>query len=307
MIMKKIVLTAANGFLGQHLLDHLSEKYEVLALVRKPKAAKGNVRYAVWDGETAGDWQLELEGAYAVINLAGRSVDCRYNEKNKRDIYASRLNTTRLIGEAIESCVAPPRIWLNAASATIYRHSLDLPMMEATGEYGTGFSVDVCQQWEKTFFEFAHPELRQVALRTTIVLGADGGAFVPLLRLVKVGLGGTQGRGDQMFSWIHVDDFCRAIEFVLDNETLSGPVNVGAPFPEHNRTMMRLLRKAYGRSFGLNLGPRLLEFGARLIKTETELIVKSRYVVPEKLLQAGFEFQYPRLEIAFPALVKRAK
>ena len=305
--MKKIVLTAANGFLGQHLLEHLSENYEILALVRKAQAPKGRVRYAVWDGETPGDWQLELEGAYAVINLAGRSVDCRYTERNKRAIFDSRLNTTRLIGEAIESCVEPPRIWLNAASATIYRHSLDIPMTEAAGEYGEGFSVDVCRQWERTFYEFAHPDLRQVALRTTIVLGVDGGAFVPLLRLVKMGMGGTQGIGDQMFSWIHIDYFCRAIEFILKNEVLSGPVNIGVPFPDHNRSLMRLLRKAYGRRFGLNLGSGLLKFGARIIRTETELIVKSRYVVPEKLLQAGFEFQYARLEEALPALVKATK
>lgn len=305
--MKKIIIAAANGFLGRNLIDHLEDTYHIVALVRKLQPDRGNVHFVQWDGENPGDWGLELEKAYAVINLAGRSVDCRYTENNRREIYRSRLHTTRLIGEAIEACVEPPRVWLNAASGTIYRHSEDHPMTEKEGEYGTGFSVDVCRKWEEAFFSFQHPELRQVALRTTFVLGTNGGAFLPLLRLANFGLGGRQGSGDQMLSWIHIDDFCRAIAFLLENPALSGPVNVTAPHPDHNSEFMRMLRKATGRKHGLPLPKWLLEAGAVVIRTETELVLKSRYVVPEKLVNAGFKFRYPRLEVALPELVEEVK
>lgn len=208
--MKKIIITAANGFLGRNLVEFLSKEYEVVGLVRNPEKSNLPCKTVKWDGKMFSGWEKEFENAFAIINLAGRSVDCRYNEKNKKEIYDSRLNSTKIVGKAIENCKKTPEIWLNAASATIYRHSEDMPMTEINGEYGSGFSVDVCQKWEKSFFDFNIKNVRQVALRTTIVLANDGGAFVPLKNLVLAFAGGNQGIGNQMFSWIHIDDFVRS-------------------------------------------------------------------------------------------------
>lgn len=298
LIMKKVIITAANGFLGKNLAQFLSRNYEVVALVRTINETVKDVKYFQWNGVDPGDWQLEFEDAYAVINLAGRSVNCRYNEENKKQIYASRLESTRLIGEAIESCINPPQIWINSASATIYRHSEDKAMTESEGEEGTGFSVDVCQKWESAFFAFGHARLRQVALRTAIVLGSDGGALKPMVNLVKWGFGGKQGKGNQMFSWVHIDDFCKAVAFVLENADIEGVLNVASPNPLPNVDVMRTLRKVYGAPFGLSMPKILLELGARIIRTETELILKSRYVVPEKLVKHGFIFDFPNIEQA---------
>jgi uncharacterized protein (TIGR01777 family) len=176
-------------------------------------------------------------------------------------------------------------------------------MTERDHEIGSGFSVDVCKRWEESFFDFTYKDVRQVALRTTIVLGKNGGALHPMKQLAKFWMGGRQGKGNQMFSWIHLQDFCTSVEFILKNENLSGPVNMSAPFPLTNSKFMKALRTAVGRSFGLPIPKFLLEFGARIIKTETELILKSRFVIPEKLNEAGFEFQYPSAEQALRSLI----
>ncbi|MFT5859456.1 MAG: hypothetical protein ACI865_001557 [Flavobacteriaceae bacterium] len=299
----RIIITAANGFIGEALVQYFKEEYEVVALVRRPQKGIDGVKYVLWDGKTLGDWQQELEGAHCVINLAGRSVDCRYNEKNKKDIYDSRTESTTVIGQAIDLCKSRPVVWMNASSATLYRHSEDLPMTESNHELGTGFSVDVCKVWEKSFYDFTYSDVRQVALRTTIVLGKDGGALHPLKQLAKFGMGGKQGPGTQMFSWIHLEDFCAAVKFILLNDSLVAAVNMAAPIPLTNKKVMKSFRTAVGRSFGLPIPKFLLEFGARLIKTETELILKSRYVLPENLLEAGFEFKFPTMEEALKDLI----
>lgn len=301
--MKKVIVAAANGFLGRNLVEYLKGRYEVVALVRKEYSFEG-VKSVVWDGETLGEWVNELEGAFAVVNLAGRSVDCRYNDKNKAEIYRSRLNSTAVLGQAIDLCDQKPKVWLNAASATIYRHSLDTPMTEEQGEYGTGFSVDVCQKWEETFFEYTYKHVRQVALRTAIVIGKNGGSLAPMKRLAQVGLGGKQGRGDQMFSWLHIEDFCAAVEHIMENEELKGPVNMSAPNPVQNHQFMRSIRNFLNQKMGIPLNKTLLELGARIIKTETELILKSRYVIPRKLLNNGYSFRYPTVEEALNDLFK---
>jgi uncharacterized protein (TIGR01777 family) len=296
--MKKIIITAANGFIGRKLAEYFVNDYEVVALVRGKVDQVEGVKYLEWNGRDLGDWQLEFEGAECVINMAGRSVDCRYNEKNKAQIYSSRLESTKVLGEAIESCINPPKLWINSASATIYRYSEDTPMTEKAGEIGTGFSVDVCQQWEGMFYSFAHSKLRQVALRTTIVLGNGGGAMAPMVRLVRFGMGGKQGKGNQMFSWIHAEDFCRAVAFIIETPEIEGPVNMAAPFPLTNNEFMKTLRRVYRAPFGIPVPRFLLEFGARIIRTETELILKSRFVIPEKLMQHGFIFHFPDAETA---------
>jgi uncharacterized protein (TIGR01777 family) len=293
----KIIITAANGFMGKALVKFFNEKYEVVALVRKHTTNElPNVNYVLWDGKTLGEWSNEFEGAKAIINLAGRSVDCRYNDKNKQEIYSSRLDSTTVIGEAIKQCKLKPTVWLNAASATIYRHSTDKPMTEKEGEYGTGFSVDVCQQWEKCFYHFNDIGVRQIALRTAIVLGKQGGVMKPFSMLTKLGLGGKMANGNQMFSWIHIDDVCLAIAFLINNKNATGSYNICSPNPIANSTFMKQLRAKHNIPFGIPQPKWLLEFGARLIKTETELILKSRYVIPKKLLNDGYVFKFENIQ-----------
>lgn len=302
--MKRIIITAANGFLGDNLCTHFSKSYEVIALVRVLLPNRENITYVKWDGKTIGDWSVYLDGAHALINLAGKSVDCRYHDENKRLILQSRLESTRVLGQAIDNCKIKPNVWINSASATIYAHSLEKPNSESEHVIGSGFSVDVCRQWEKSFFEFAHLNIRQVALRTTIVMGADGGAFPVIKKMVRFFLGGKQGEGNQMISWIHIDDFNRAVEHVLERETIEGVINIGSPNPIRNEALMKKLRVACKRPFGFPAPKWLLKLGARIIKTETELILKSRFIQPERLIKTGFEFRYPTIDSAMSNLVK---
>jgi uncharacterized protein (TIGR01777 family) len=293
----KIIITAANGFMGEALVQYFSKAHEVVAIVRKSMHFE-NAKTCIWDGKNLDGWSTELDGADVLINLAGKSVNCRYNEANKAAIYTSRLESTTVLRKAIEACVNPPKLWVNAASATIYRHSLNDPMTENNGEMGTGFSVDVCQQWEKSFFDFQLTKTRQVALRTAIVLGKNGGVMTPFKRLTQLGFGGKMGDGQQQFSWIHIEDVCRSIEFIMQNDSLSGAINISSPNPIRNDVFMQVLRLRYNR-FALIPSPKwLLEMGAKLIKTETELILKSRFVIPEKLEQAGFKWKFPKIEDA---------
>jgi uncharacterized protein (TIGR01777 family) len=298
-----IIITAANGFIGQSLVQYLKDNYRVVALVRTPLPSTPDVTYYVWDGRTVGTWKHELEGAFAVINLAGKSVNCRYNDTNKAAIYSSRLESTHAIGKAIDACNVKPKVWLNAASATIYAHSLDQPNTEANGVIGSGFSVDVCQQWEAAFNTYNHLGVRQIALRTAIVLGKKGGVMAPFKRLAYLGMGGKMGPGNQQFSWIHELDLCRAVEHLLLNEHASGAYNLAAPNPIRNTVFAATLRRKLHVPFGIPQPVWLLEFGARLIKTETELILKSRYVIPERLMQEGFVFQFPEIEGCLEDLV----
>lgn len=300
---QKIIITAANGFLGNALVQYFKKEYEIIALVRKLIPNENNVQYYIWDGKTLGKWQSQFENATVVINLAGRSVDCRYNSKNKRAIYTSRLESTQVIADAIQACKQKPQVWLNSASATIYRHSLDKPMTDSNGEYGAGFSVDVCQQCKRKFFENKIEGVRQVALRTAIVLGKNGGVMKPFLTLSRFGVGGKMGKGNQRFSWIHIDDFCRAVEFLILNDSCENAFNISSPNPIANSLFMKNLRQVVKMPFGVPLPKCLLELGARIIKTETELILKSRYVIPEKLLNAGFEFKFPKIEQALMEIV----
>lgn len=301
--MKKIVITAANGFLGESLIQFLLKRHaeiDIVAVVRKlPKTPALNVTYALWDGEHMGKWASHLDGADVLINFAGKSVDCRYNEKNKAAIFNSRLKSTWLLGQAIRACKHPPKQWINSASATIYEHSLTQPNDEKTGKIGHGFSVEVCQQWEATFFHSDTPATQKTAIRTTIVLGQRGGVFPVLKRLTKLGLGGRMGAGTQQFSWIHIEDFCAAIYFLMTANTNAAVVNLGSPNPVTNAHMQRELRESVRRSIGLNAPKWLLEIGAFFLRTETELVLKSRFIEPKILMEAGFKFKYPKIEDCF--------
>jgi uncharacterized protein (TIGR01777 family) len=302
----RIILAGGSGFLGQVLAKHfLASGYDVVVLTRTPKPGAAGVREIAWDGETLGDWACELEGAEAVINLAGRSVNCRYHERNRKIILESRINPTRVLGEAISRCAKPPRVWLNSSTATVYRHTYG-PAWDESGEIGgtpeakDEFSVQVAAAWERAFDEARTPNTRKIAMRSAMVLGRGANSVFPMLRrLVRFGLGGKMASGKQYVSWIHQEDFCRAIDWLLQNEKFSGVVNLAAPNPVTNTEMMATLREVCHRPFGLPASRWMLEVGAIFLRTETELIIKSRRVVPGKLLTAGFSF---RFEQARPAI-----
>ena len=239
-----------------------------------------------------------MEGAEAVINLAGRTVDCRYTAKNKQQILGSRIDSTKVIGQAIANCNTPPKVWLNSSTATIYEDSYDIDRIEDGGKIGNDFSMNVAKTWEKTFYETSTPTTRKVAMRISIVLGKGGGAMSPLATLAKLGLGGKQGSGKQYISWIHIEDFVRAVVWLIENETMTGSINIISPKPVQNKIFMKTLRKVVKMPFGLPATKWMLEVGAFIIRTETELILKSRKVVPKRLLDTGFKHRFTNLEIA---------
>ena len=287
---KKIVLAGGTGFVGKYLKTKFTDLgYEVKIISRQSESIQWNDLNSISEA---------LENSEMLINLAGKSVDCRYNKKNKEEILNSRTETTRILGEAILKCKNPPELWINSSTATIYRHAQDRPMTESAGEIGSGFSVGVATQWEKVFFDFKLSKTRQVALRMAIVLGKDGGVMIPFKNLVRFGLGGKQGSGNQMFSWIHIEDLFGIIQFVQANKKMEGAYNCSAPNPVSNEILMRSLRQAMNIKFGLPSPKFLLEIGAFIIRTETELILKSRWVIPERLMKAGFQFQFSTIDDA---------
>jgi len=311
---RRIILAGGSGFLGQLLGNFLQPRgWEPIVLTRSP-SSEARFKELAWDARSLGEWARALEGAEAVINLAGRSVNCRYTKANRRAIVDSRVESTRVLGEAIARCTSPPRTWLNSSTATIYKHSLDRPNDESCTDFSStreakdAFSVEVARAWEQALDGARTPQTRKVALRTTIVFGTiDGGVFQILRRLTRFQLGGKMGSGRQAVSWIHETDFCRAIEWILEHPDLNGPVNMAAPHPLANREMMRTFRRVCGVSFGLPAAGWMLEVGAFFLRTETELLLKSRNVIPGKLLASGFEFCFPRMEEALRDLAGRAR
>ncbi|MCC8410715.1 TIGR01777 family oxidoreductase [Mucilaginibacter sp. UR6-1] len=295
----KVILAGGSGYLGMILAEHFSKQaHEVVIFSRNPKTAAKNIKMIYWDGHTIGDWATHLNNSDVLINLTGKSVNCRYNERNKAEIFASRLNATRVLGKALKQTNNPPKVWINAASATIYRHAEDRPQDEYTGELGTGFSVDVCKQWEQAFAEQHVPGIRKLALRISVVLGSNGGVANYYLNLARFGLGGIQGSGKQYFSWVHEDDITGSIDFLLDNPTLEGAFNIASPYPIQNNKLMATIRKAVGVPFGLPATKWMLEIGTLLLRTETELILKSRWVLPTRLTEAGYIFKVPDIKQA---------
>ncbi|MFT3795281.1 TIGR01777 family oxidoreductase [Flavobacterium sp.] len=302
--MKKIVIAAGTGFLGQVLINYFKGKTdEIVVLTRGQSAYKNGVKYVNWNATTFTGWESELENADVLINLAGKSVDCRYNDANKKAILESRTGSTSVLNLAVKMCQNPPKHWLNSSTATIYRHSTDKQMDETTGEIGDDFSMNVAQAWEKTFFEIDTPHTLKTALRTSIVLGKKGGAFLPLKNLIQMGFGGKQGNGRQFVSWIHELDFARAVEFVIEKQ-ITGLINIVSPQPISNAEFMKKLRKALQVPVGLAISTKMLEFGAKIIGTETELVLKSRNVIPKRLLENGFVFTFGQAETAFKDLAQ---
>lgn len=303
--MKKLIIAGGTGFLGSILIDYFKNQFdEIVLLSRKQNNLTQKIKTVIWDAKTVGPWTQELEGADVLINMTGRSVDCRYTPKNKELILNSRVESTTLLGKVIAQLENPPKIWLNSSTATIYKHSLHVKMDEDSGELGNGFSVHVAKAWETAFFSSKTPRTRKVALRTSIVLGKNGGALQPMKTITKLGLGGKQGNGKQKFSWIHEIDFARAIEFIIDDTTIHGVVNLASEYPSDNNRLMNILRSELHMPFGISAPKFMLEIGAFIIQTETELILKSRYVIPKRLIQHGFSFQFNKLDIALKNLLK---
>lgn len=297
--MKKVVLAGGSGYIGSVLADFYKEKADiVVVLTRGNSMQKGNVRSVHWNGKDIDEWVEELEGADLLVNLTGKNVNCRYNEKNKAEILRSRLDATAALGNAVTRLSNPPKVWIQSASATIYRHADDRPMDEYAGEFGNGFSVDVCKAWEKMFWDQNTPNTRKVLLRIGIVLGKSDSALPRMLRLVRFGIGGRQGNGNQYMSWIHESDVVSAIHWIVNNKDIQGTFNCTSPCPLRNSDFMRTLREVCKAPFGIVTPSWLLGIGAWLIGTETELVLKSRWVVPTKLLEAGYVFRFPDLHDA---------
>ena len=310
----KVVIPGGSGQVGRILARHfLAQGHAVTVLMRAPEPAPW--RTVAWDGVTAGPWVEELEGSDVCINLAGRSVNCRYDEANRRAILESRVRSTELLNQVMGSLRGRRNLWINASTATIYRHSLDRDMDEVTGELGGNepgapekwnFSIAIAKAWEDAFFRTATPRTRKVAIRSAMTFSPDrGGVFDVLLGLVRHGLGGTAGSGRQYVSWIHETDFVRSIDFLMTREEFVGVVNLASPHPLPNRDFMRALREAWGTPIGLPSAAWMLEIGTWLMRTESELVVKSRRVVPGRLLEAGFRFDFREWPAAARDLVAR--
>ena len=312
-----VVAAGASGFMGRFLVAGWRASGRVVRTI-----GRGPDADARW-GDTDGI-RRALDGSTLLVNLAGKSVNCRYGPENRAEILRSRVETTTELGRAVASCAAPPALWINSSTATIYRHADDHAQTEADGELGTGFSVAVARAWEQAFFAATTPATRRIAIRTAIVLG-DGSALVPLLRLARFGLGGpqwdtpwfsTRARrasgtqhefrarwGAQRFSWIHLDDVAGALDLLEARGDLDGVVNLSAPEAVTNVELMREIRRAVRMPFGLPAPRPVLEVGAWLIRTETELLLKSRWVAPERLLAVGYTFQHPQLGDAIRRIV----
>jgi uncharacterized protein (TIGR01777 family) len=297
----KIVIPGGAGQVGTLLARAFQrDGHEVVVLSRQPRPAPWRV--VPWDAKTLEGWASELDGSEVVINLAGRNVNCRYTPENRRLIKESRVDSTRIVGEAIQQAARPPRVWLQASTATIYAHRYDAPNDEASGILGGSepdapdtwaFSIEVAKAWEQTLDEAETPHTRKVKLRSAMTMSPErGGIFDVLLGLVRRGLGGPAGNGRQYVSWIHGEDFIRALYWLIQREEMDGPVNLAAPNPVPNAEFMRILREAWGIRFGLPATNWMLEIGAVFLQTETELILKSRRVIPTRLLEAGFTFQF---------------
>jgi uncharacterized protein len=301
--------------LGQFLVD-LGHDVVVLGRNSHARAIDPRIRYATWDANTLGPWIKEIDGADVVINLAGRSVNCRYTSKNRAEILESRVNSTCVVGEAIAQAAHPPKLWLQAATATIYQHRFDAANDDITGSIVTAaadmpdtwwFSIEVALAWEHALWQADTPHTRKIALRSAMVMDPyRDGVFWVLSNLVRSGLGGAMGTGKQYISWIHERDFCRSMVFLLEHPELSGAINIASPNPLPNREFMRVLRQEIGVPFGLPANEWMLELGAYALRTETELVLKSRRVVPQRLVDAGFQFEFPDWPEAVKDLLARA-
>ena len=294
-----ILIAGGTGFLGAALTEHFrKEDHTVEILTRKAT----HPYHVLWDGRSLDTWTEAIERCDVLINLCGKSVDCRYTKVNKEAILQSRITTTDLLSSAVAKAKNPPQVFINDSSATIYIHAENNPMTETSGIIGDDFSMNVCKRWEECFFKNELHNTRQVAIRTSIVLATKHGAFPKLKWATLLGMGGHYGNGNQMVSWIHINDFCAAVSFIITSKHIEGAINITAPKPISNQVFMKYLRSSLKVPFGFSPGKLLLEFGCFMTRTETELLLKSRWVIPERLLKNGFRFKYPEITAALSQL-----
>lgn len=300
----RVVIAGGNGFLGQHLVAAwLAAGFRVDVLTRSPNARRlGN--QVVWNAVSVGDWARALEDAEAVVNLTGKSVDCRYTSANRREIIESRLRSVEALGSAVAACAAPPRVWVQASSLAIYGSPGDR-VCDETAPLGTGFSPEVCERWESTFDRHRCPRTRPVVLRLGLVFSPSGGALRKLLHLARLGLGGTAGSGNQYISWLHVDDFERVVRYAMNNDEVNGIYNVTSPQPLTNAAFMAALRSVIGRPHAPRVPSRLVRVGAWLMRTEPELALGGRRCIPGRLSSEGFEFSFPQVDKALSNLLNQ--
>lgn len=291
-----ILIAGGTGFIGSYLKTGFEKSGDRVSIVSR--------------GENSISWQKEalinaLEQADVLINLAGKNINCRHNQANKMNILNSRIDTTLLLGEAIRNCKNPPELWINASASAIYEPNENNASTESSAVYGTGFLADVVRQWEKVFFDFKFPSTRQVTLRTSVVLGRHSGAFPSLLNITRFGLGGKAGNGRQIFSWIHIEDYYRIVKFIIQNSALSGPVNCTSPSPVTNAELMKTMRRHTGMPVGLPAPVFAVKIGAKLIGTESDLLLESSNLYPEVLVNSGFGFKFSTVGDAIDDLIKR--
>lgn len=314
---KKIVIAGGSGFIGEELIRLWGKHNDICILTRKLPEAKNNrnnyqslkpedllrVSFEKWDARSIDSWVDKLDGADLLINLTGKSVNCRYTAANKAAILSSRIDSVDVLAEALSLCKNPPPCWINASSATIYRNATDRSQDEYTGEFHDDFSTLVCKSWEKALYQHETPGTRKIALRMAIVIG-KGGVLLPYFNLIKFGLGGRQGSGKQRFSWVHIEDVARMISWLYGHSHLDGTFNCSSPNPVTNRIFMETLRKVTGTRIGLPAYEWMLKLGAIIVGTETELVLKSRWVLPTRILETGFAFSHPFLQEALEGIVK---
>lgn len=283
---RKIVIAGGTGYMGRALTKHFRELGDLVIILSRNQHSES----VYWDGKTLGQWTKEIDNADILINLSGKSVDCRYTEKNKELIMSSRVDATGVLQKAMERCPTPPPLWINASTATIYKGSKTVQMTEANGEIGNDFSMTVAKTWEKTFFDEAIIGVRKVALRTSLVIDENGGVLPVLKRLVKFGFGGRMGDGKQKFAYVRMEELLKMVDFIIEHDQLEGPINCTSVNDITNEEFMKTLRQKMNKRFYLNNPSWMLALGGKIIGTEKELILKSRYVFPEVLSKAGFQF-----------------
>lgn len=294
--MRKLVLAGGSGFLGNALIQHFKEACdEIVVLSRSPKTNHKNVKYVMWDGVTVADWASDLEHADAIINLSGKNINCRYTAENKKEIMASRINSTVAIGKAIQQLQNPPKLWINFSAVAIYEKSYSVAVDENSDQPGTGFMYEVCKAWESAFKQVELSSTRKVVLRVSMVIGKEGGVYKTLLPLVKLGLGGKAGNGKQMVSWIHLQDLCRLIHWLITNPSTNGVYNAAAPNPITNTQFMEAFRKSVGMPVGFPAPAFAVKIGAFFMGTEPDLVLDSVNVIPRKAVSEGFTFNYEKI------------
>ncbi len=299
----KMIIAGGSGFFGNHLVDYFKKTYRVVVLTRSESKLKEGVQYINWDAKTVGDWVDELNGATVLINLTGKSINCLFTEDNKKVLLSSRIESTKVLAEAIQKLEKPPKIWLNASAGAMYQ-TTDVPNTEEDKVFKNDFLAHMAIEWEKAFFEKDLPKTKRVAMRISLILGKDGGVFPVWEKITKLFLGGKVGSGKQMISWIHVDDAVEAVQFIIENE-IEGIVNFSSNYPVSNKDLMKELRKQMEVPFGLPAPKFGVKIGAVLLGTESSLLLDSVNFIPKKLSDNNFKFYYSKIDEAFNRLLKK--